>query len=233
MLTPDDDVTDDGDAQGSVDLLAYDIDAVAGGLNEQVYYRLRQAILSGAYRPGTGLNIKPIALQLGVSPMPVREALGRLSSEGALDVLPRSGFKIPTLTSEAFRELLVMRIRLEGLAGEYAAARVTVSDLSNISAAYDEMVEASRRGYRDMLNAHRKFHFSIYSVGGGRHLLQAIEGLWLKIGPQVYKSVHYEQEPFNEAHHRILSALKAGDPAAVAHALRNDIVGTLGPEETR
>jgi DNA-binding GntR family transcriptional regulator len=66
----------------------------------RVYRALREALIVGAVAPGDFLNIRPIAAALHTSPMPVREALGRLAAEDALEPLANRGFRVPVLGPE-------------------------------------------------------------------------------------------------------------------------------------
>jgi GntR family colanic acid and biofilm gene transcriptional regulator len=198
-------------------------------LNVQAYRVLREALLSGAFAPGTHLNIRPIAAQLGMSPMPVREALARLRSDGALETLPNRAFRVPILAVATFREILLTRIRLEQLACERAATRIDFGDLKRIAALYEVMVQEEGGRPEDYLRLHRQFHFAIYDVAAMPVLTGVIEGLWLRIGPLIYASSRERMAVDRNHHAAILGALRASDPVAAAAALRDDIADGLEP----
>jgi DNA-binding GntR family transcriptional regulator len=82
-------------------------------LNNKAYEILRENILAGGFAPGTHLNIRPIAEELGMSSTPVREALSRLRADGGLEALANRAFRIPVPTPETYREIMIMRIKLE------------------------------------------------------------------------------------------------------------------------
>jgi DNA-binding GntR family transcriptional regulator len=106
----------------------------------RVYRALRRALSMGAAAPGDLLNIRPIAAALRTSPMPVREALGRLAAEGALEPLANRAFRLPVLGPEKYRELLLVRLRLEGLAGEHAAVRVTIDEFAVLRGVHEAII---------------------------------------------------------------------------------------------
>ena len=198
-------------------------------LNVRAYRVLREALLSGAFAPGTHLNIRPIAAEIGMSSMPVREALARLRSDGALETLPNRAFRVPVLTVETFRDILLARIRLESLACERAATRADHLDIRRIADLHDAM-SADEGGMPDVyLALHRRFHFAIYAIAGMPVLNELIEGLWLRIGPLIAQS-RRDRVAVDRNHHRaIVAALRASDPLGIAAALRDDIADGLEP----
>ncbi len=198
-------------------------------LNVRAYRVLREALLSGAFAPGTHLNIRPIAAEIGMSPMPVREALARLRSDGALEALPNRAFRVPVLKVETFREILLARIRLEALACERAATRVDYLDVRRIADLYDAM-SAEEKGKPEVyLALHRRFHFAIYAVAAMPVLSEVIEGLWLRIGPLIAQSSRERMAMDRNHHGAIVAALRASDPVGIASALRDDIADGLEP----
>ncbi|WP_131113485.1 GntR family transcriptional regulator [Lichenihabitans psoromatis] len=217
----------------AVDLAPFQSDAQAAasddGLNLRAYRVLREAILSGAFAPGAHLNIRPLAVQLGMSPMPVREALARLRSDGALETLPNRAFRIPVLAVATFRDILLTRIRVEALACEQAAIRASVQDVVAVAALFDDLTAAERGKPDRYLRLHRNFHFAIYALAGMPVLVDIIEGLWLRIGPLILASSRERMAVDRNHHGAILRALRASDPTAIALALRDDIADGLAP----
>ncbi|MBI1790714.1 MAG: GntR family transcriptional regulator, partial [Acidobacteria bacterium] len=65
---------------------------------DEVYDALRQAVLSHLFQPGERLQVGEISAKLGVSPTPVRHAIQRLASEGLIEIRPRSGTFVASLT---------------------------------------------------------------------------------------------------------------------------------------
>src|SRR5256885_1250617 len=90
---------------------------------QRVHERLREQILSGELDPGAELAEVALSQQLGVSRGPVREALGRLASEGLVTIRPRRGAVVRSLSAEEFLELYQVREALEVMAGTPGAPR--------------------------------------------------------------------------------------------------------------
>src|SRR6266498_2055416 len=93
-------------------------------LQQRVYESLRASLIGGLFAPGEALSLRRIAAANGVSPMPVREAVKRLISEGAIELLPNRRIAVSKLRRRDFIELTRVREMLEGHAAELASARL-------------------------------------------------------------------------------------------------------------
>jgi DNA-binding GntR family transcriptional regulator len=187
--------------------------------------------LSGAFLPGAIISMRPLAKDLGVSPMPVREALSRLCYEGALETLPNRGYRVPHISEGTYRELLQIRIRLETMAGEAAAVRADYNQIDRATATYETMAAEGEKmdvsvhsSVLQYMRLHRQFHFSIYSAAGMPELLSMLERLWLRIGPILFVAGQSPLSQFRFYHTQILNAFRAGDASAIASAIREDIL---------
>ena len=100
--------------------------------------------MSGQMMPGEQISLRSAATALGVSVMPVREAMQRLVAEQALEVTTNRAMRVPTMTASQFREITTIRINLEGLATEQAASSWTGLGLHQI-------IEWVERFSREML----------------------------------------------------------------------------------
>lgn len=199
-------------------------------LNHRTYQTLREAILSGTFMPGATLNIRPLAAMLGISPTPVRDALSRLQADAALEALPNRAFRLPIPSIDEYRQLAIMRVRLEECAVQHAAALITPEETLKISQLYDEMLSLVDQPRDVYLAAHRRFHFGIYEAARMPLLREAIERLWLRIGPLMHASSNEDEQPLDDkTHAEIVRALKAGDPVAATAAVRDDLTHTTGP----
>ena len=122
------------------------LDALAtAGLREHVHRALRQAILSGTYAPGTRLNERQIAEQLGVSTTPVKEALRQLDAEGLVLIKPRSGVVVRFDYAWA-EEMILARAAIESTIARLAAQRILPDDISALHAIIQHMRDATDKG---------------------------------------------------------------------------------------
>lgn len=202
-------------------------------LSADVYQQLRDLLVSGRVMPGETLSLRSIATALGVSVMPVREAVHRLVAEQALELTPNRVLRVPTMTVSQFREITSIRINLEGLATARAAVAMNDAAFQGIVALHErfahEMSLEQPDGSR-LIAFNKELHFGVYVQAGMPMLLQMIESLWLRIGPILNYDMRSGSARVHErvavAHHKsLVEALKRKDADAASQALRGDIEG--------
>ena len=98
----------------------------------EVHKQLRTLLIGGRMMPGEQISLRSTAEALGVSVMPVREAVQRLVAEQALELAPNRTLRVPTMSADQFREITRIRINLEGLAAATAALRLTPQGIEKI-----------------------------------------------------------------------------------------------------
>jgi DNA-binding GntR family transcriptional regulator len=200
-------------------------------LGERVTAELRALLVAGRLAPGEKLSLRRVAEALGVSMMPVREAVSRLAADGALEVLPGRAVRVPVLTLAQFRELTRLRLVVEGFAAEEAARKVTSDQLVRIAAheaAFRQAASAEAPDPAGAVAANRDLHFSLYEAAGMPSLVEMIERLWLKAGPILNLDMRHEPRRLKggramQEHEKLLAALRRGDAAAARAALEADI----------
>jgi len=198
-------------------------------LQDQVYRQLSDLILNGEIAPGEFVTIQGLSNAFGVSAMPVREALQRLTAAKALTVVSGRSIGVPPLTLERLLDLRRVRLEIESLAAAWAIGRVQGHDIERLEALVKTMAEATGKGEVKLyLRANRDFHFTIYRACGSDVLLGIIESLWLQISPffhLLHGSGNYTAA--NAEHLAMLDAIRKGDDEAMRRAVRNDIEGAV------
>jgi DNA-binding GntR family transcriptional regulator len=185
-------------------------------LNDIVTDQLREAILSGQFPPGTALNQRDIADQLRVSRMPVREAFRALELEGLIRGLPRRKAVVVTLQPEDIADIYDILATLEARAAEKATPLHTDATLARLRELLDEL-----RGCPDdatrLLDLDGEIHSMIYQPPGSRIRL-VIQTHRNAVRPYMISTgVVTECRRLAEAEHeRMVAALEARDPPAVA-----------------
>jgi DNA-binding GntR family transcriptional regulator len=177
------------------------------------------------------LTIRQLADALATSTMPVRDALGRLITEHALEILPNRSIRVPPITSDRIADLLRARILLEGEAISLAAGRMTPHLVAAIRAIMLEWEELRLGGNPETVDRevtlNHAFHFEIYRACGSSVLMPMIESLWLQSGPFTRAAIYaFSEAGANDAarfHHDIVDALAKGDAQAARAALVADI----------
>lgn len=200
-------------------------------LGERVTGELRALLVAGRLAPGEKLSLRRVAEALGVSMMPVREAVSRLAADRALEVLPGRAVRVPVLSLDQFRELTRLRLVVEGFAAEEAARKATPSEIARIAAHDADFRKAASADPPDSAGAvaaNRDLHFALYEAAGMPSLIEMIERLWLKAGPILNLDMRHEPRRLEggsamQAHARLLDALRRRDAAAARAALEDDI----------
>ena len=200
--------------------------AQQGSVEDQVYSELRDRFMSGVYLPGEVLTLRNLAANLGVSPMPVRQAVRCLIVEGALEMLPNRTMQVPRMTRDRLAELLSVRRALEGLATEAACREVTPRQILAIEKIHALSHKAFESGeMRRSLVMNQRFHFALYEAAQSSVLMPMIQGLWLQAGPFMHLALSSTAGMrWDGTHHlELLQALRDGDPTEARLAIERDI----------
>jgi DNA-binding GntR family transcriptional regulator len=172
---------------------------------------LRCAILEGELRPGQRVNQETWAARVGVSLIPVREALRALSGEGLVTYRPRRGYVVTELDVSDLEEIYRLRRTLEAEALRRGVPNAGADELASLERAERDCREAQTAA--DRLAANRRFHTVLHGLAGSRHLARLIDLLW--DSTEAYRALYYalpgEATAADSAHRAILEAVRAGD----------------------
>ncbi len=170
-----------GDAESNEDLSAN-----RDSLSDRIYNRLRVALITGQYEPGSRVNIRGLAATYNISPTPVREAIFQLVREGALELRPGHQPRVPILTIPQYINIRETRAPLERLAAELGTVRISEQDIARLEELHARFVQSEiEEKWKEALAANQEFHFTIYRASGNDILVRFIENLWLLAGPFV------------------------------------------------
>ncbi|MFD2739105.1 GntR family transcriptional regulator [Sulfitobacter aestuarii] len=192
---------------------------------EQVYLRLRNAIMVGAISPGTSLTIRGLAEMLSLSPTPIREAMRRLSSENAVEVLGNRRMNVPRMSLGRFEELVALRVAVEAHAACRALPFVSdhlIERLTILDGQMDRLIAEDSLDELTLLN--HDFHRLLYTANPDQASMPLVESIWLQLGPFQRQVIRRVSEYYQvDRHKEILAALAIRDPAALSVAIRSDI----------
>jgi DNA-binding GntR family transcriptional regulator len=207
----------------------------------RAYLALKNAVLAGKFYPGTIVTLRKLSEMLGTSEMPIREALKRLTAEGAFEALPNRSARVPRLSRHQMTQILDLRVELESKAAAQATEHMTKRHIDQLMALEDQMEEAIETNQlARYVSLNKDFHFLIYRVTDNEPLLALIEALWLRMAPVVafnLTAAENARERFSQmgrAHHiEIISAFQARDGAKAAREIRADLLHPTGLSEYR
>ncbi|MCO1656479.1 GntR family transcriptional regulator [Pseudonocardia humida] len=202
---------------------------------DQVAARIRERILSGDIPIGAQLRQAELAVDFGVSRMPVREALRQLQTGGLIEVHPNRGAVVRVPAPWEVRETYEVRAELEALAARRAVRRITPAHLDQLRVLNLEMRRRADAGGADPdpepTRRHRgneDFHTVIAACSGNHRLHRAIDELHAAYPRNILARLlvddpRYCADNFTE-HDRIVGALAAGDAAAAGSLMREHVV---------
>jgi len=195
---------------------------------ESVAARLRELILTGKLPPGTPLRLSQVAARMGVSVMPIREAIRMLEAERLVTIEPRRGAAVARLSIDDIEELYAVRSALEALAAKHGSRNIGPKDIRSMRTEFDAMSRAAGSGDTgDFLRHDRRFHQLLYAASGRPQLVARIDELLESgrriVDPYVYRP-WYPLKVASEAHRPILEAVERRDPPLVEQLIRDNIV---------
>ena len=199
--------------------------------NTRAYAALKQAVLSGAFRPGEVVTLRAVSSRLSIGDTPVREAIKRLVSEGAFEALPNRSARVPLLDRREIQQILHLRMQLESQAAALAAQNITLHQIGQLRAFHEAMAAAVAANDGEAYGkCNMAFHFEIYRIADNKTLATLIEALWLRMAPFVSRTrsliagdVGRARRLACDNHEAILTAMLARDAEAARAAMLEDL----------
>ena len=182
-----------------------------------VYDIIIETLVSNEIEPGNSFNIDGFARQLGISPSPVREALGRVEAEGLVVKVPNRGFiAAPLLTEDQVRQMTEVRVLLEPWAAARAAELTdsAATDRLRVLAKHETSPADQDVLYREDMQADAAFHDAIWELSGNEVLRDGLTRLHCHL--HLYRlGYNAELRSVSEAEHlQIADAIASGDAEA-------------------
>lgn len=190
-------------------------------LTDKAYQAVKQDILVCELAPGADVTERELGVRYGMGKAPLREALIRLTHEGLLESIPRTGYRITPVTIQDVEDIFALRLLLEPAAARQAAGRID-------QALLQELNELCRAGYTPgdrasesaFLRANRQFHVAIADASGNRRLARLL-GQLLEETERLFHlglAVRDRTEEMKHEHEDLVAALVNGDAAAAEDA---------------
>jgi DNA-binding GntR family transcriptional regulator len=196
-------------------------------LSEQVYTRLRDAIMRGDYAPGEALKPQDLAGEQGVSLAVVREALVRAVGDGLADRLHNRGFAVPAFSDQRWQEIAEARRTIEPVVLRMSVERGDVDWEARVRAAHHRLARTpayapeESKYYSDAWSeAHRIFHRTLLEGCGNPVLLETFDRMWT--ASELTRRWSAQRTPgrdFADEHRRLEEAALARDADTAATTL--------------
>jgi DNA-binding GntR family transcriptional regulator len=198
-------------------------------LADQAYSAIRARILDGDLALGEFVREQEVSEALGVSRTPVREALGRLASEGFLERIPHRGFRVPEEPMGELLELYPIVSALEVLAGRLALPRLTEEDVEHLKEINRKLDEGRDSGdVRRLIELNNEFHHFICERSGSRRLTELLDDLRSQVRHLElwYYSERDRTEESVAEHDELIRAIEEDDHAEALQILERNMALT-------
>ncbi len=198
--------------------------------HQAIYLQIRNMILFGSLVPGQAVTIQGLVDRVGAGMTPVREAIRRLTAEGALESGHNRRIRVPEITRDRLDQISFARLAIEPRLAGLAANRITdagLNDLEGMDADVDSAIEKGDvEGY---LEANYRFHFLLYDHADAEILTKIATSLWLQVGPSLrIVCGRFGTANLPDKHSETLAALREGNADRAASAIADDIRQGLG-----
>ncbi|MBK6632415.1 MAG: GntR family transcriptional regulator [Betaproteobacteria bacterium] len=199
-------------------------------LCQQAVDLLKKRIISHALAPGQRLDEAALAMDLGISRTPLREALKILSAEGFVHIKPRRGCFVAELTPGDLEEIFPIMAMLEGRVAHEVAIKATADDLKRLAALHEKLEKhAAGHDVDRYYEVNYVFHDALQELAGNRWLQHMIGDLRRLLRLSRHRSLKLEgrqQESLAE-HRALMDALRRRDAAAAEEIMKNHLLAQL------
>jgi DNA-binding GntR family transcriptional regulator len=187
-------------------------------LVEAAYRQIRSRILDNAWLPGHHALEQALALELGMSRTPVREALIRLQNEGLVEVVPRHGMRVLPVSAADMKEIYEILTSLEAMAAELVAGkRPAPAELAPLEKASRDMEKALKKDDLDAwAEADERYHRHLIELCANRRLAAVVYNYWDRAHRARMFTLRLRPKPVNSTHEHlaVVEAIRRGDAVA-------------------
>jgi DNA-binding GntR family transcriptional regulator len=184
-------------------------------LRERILETIRDAIMSGALKPGEKVAEPELAARFGISRTPIREAFRQLESEGYLSVVPRKGALVASFSAKDVEEFYAIKSILEGYAARKACVMLSTRDINKLEGINEKLREIAVEGdVRHFFKVHNSFHDLFIRGAGNDKLHDMIAALLQKFQRLRMASLSKPGRMLIsvEEHEKIIEAFRKRDP---------------------
>jgi DNA-binding GntR family transcriptional regulator len=198
-------------------------------LSDRVFEVVREQILKGQLRNDEPIRQDALANELGISKIPLREALARLEQDGLLINHPNRGYYVLAMSPEQVHEIYALRLSIEPQAAAYASQVATESDQAHAKQAFIALDTAAHSNLADVAVRNREFHIALVEPGRKVITTQLVERL--AVLAERYVIAHLapagRDARAHIEHQTLFNAWLERDKRKVEKLLKEHIQGTL------
>ncbi|MGG0717162.1 GntR family transcriptional regulator [Robertmurraya massiliosenegalensis] len=197
-------------------------------LQYRVTTKLREVILKGEFEDGERLVQEEWADKLGVSRMPIREALKQLEVEGLVRIEPRRGAIVTPISAEDIEEIYQLRALLEGEAVEKSLPNLSKEHIEDLENIYEQMknIEVNEQSVAEFMRLNENFHKILYEGCTWRRIHGLIETLWKGIPPYTPSLLTNHLDESHKEHRLMLEYVKQNEAEKLKEVVQKHILRT-------
>jgi len=194
-----------------------------------VYLSFCELLLDGEFTPGMSVTLRGIADAFEVSPMPVREAVQRLVSEGALELTETRRISIAEIDEEKFDEIFHARISLEPKLASTSLKNIGKKELQQVIEIEDRLMKSIVNGdVGEYVKSNRQFHYAIYRHSPSVVLLPIVNSLWLQFSPFMRVVVgRVGTQVMRDHHELVIESIAENNAKGLQEAFYNNIFNRM------
>jgi len=205
-------------------------------LTGRVFHKLREDILSGKYVHNDELKENTIAIELGVSRTPVREALRQLELEGLISIIPNRGAFVTGISEKDIHDIYVIRSYLEGLCARWECENITndvIIELEEIIYLTDFHIQKGNS--EQILELDNKFHETVYQASNSKILDHVLSDFhqYVQRVQKISLSDSERAEKLNQEHKAIVEALRNKNGKEAERLAHEHIIQTIFSHHTK
>lgn len=195
---------------------------------QEAYQALHRGIQVGHYPPGMRLLEVKLAVELGMSRTPVREAIRQLARDGIVEIVPKRGVTVRGWTPEEVEEAYALRAVLEGFCASRAATRMSPAAVTRLNELHLELERAVEREHPDveeLIRLNDQFHRAMVAGSGNATAMEIVPHA-AEVSPSIKRafwSTHRIRQTALVYHREIVEAIRAGDPIRAEAVARSHI----------
>jgi len=193
-------------------------------MGRRLYETLAEQIITGVLKPGQRLDERDLAERFEVSRTPVREALRGLQERGLVEIMPRRGVVVATISLGRLQELLDAQCEIEALCARRATESMTTMEHKELELLHQQGAQHAAGGDQPAyLDTNNQFHAAIVRGTHNAVLISMLSDLRDRLAPfrQTQSDVEFRLEVSHAEHDAIARAIFAGEPDAAFVAMRD------------
>ena len=200
--------------------------SIAQTTSSAVTRLLRQALDQGRWASGEALRQEEIAAELGVSRVPVREALFQLQAEGLLRMVPNKGMYVRTVNAADLRELFRLRSLIEADVLAQAVPLHTTASFNRLETIQAALDKAS--SVADWIAGDREFHEALYAPAQRGESMDIVRRLRFQVDRYYFARLKpgTRAQGWQEEHHALIRAVRRRDAKAALKVLQAHLAET-------